>query len=282
MKNNTSNVAVAVLMACHNRREKTLKCIEKLLEANLKAGVRLSLFVCDDGSTDGTSRAVLEAFPSAEIIRADGSLFWNRAMRMSFSRAMLVGFDYYFWLNDDTYLFEDSLCSFLEAVRFSGEGKAIVVGAICDPDNGGITYGGLRRPSPRLRPFLSRLVEPSGVPQEVDVMNGNAVFIPAEAATLVGNLDYVFEHGMGDTDYSMRARSVGVRLLTTSKYVGSCSRNTQSGTHEDKSMGLRKRFEFIFSKKGLPLKTWLTMCVRHGGVLWPIHFIWGYTKLFFR
>lgn len=270
---------IAVLMACHNRRAKTVECLERLAISAKRSGADYQLFLFDDGSTDGTAEAVRSLEPDAVILHGDGSYFWNRSMHQAFEAAMRVGFPAYVWLNDDTMLQADAFMLLLSARNFAAPDDAIVVGAISDPEGVHTTYGGLRAVEPRFRPFLARLQEPSGHPQDVDVMNGNVVLIPDSIARKLGNLDPVFEHGMGDIDYSKRARKKGIRILLTGGYVGTCPRNPLRGTHRDKALPLLQRLQQIFSRKGLPWRSWLIMCWRHGGVLWPVHFIWGYTKV---
>lgn len=267
------------MMACHNRRAKTVECLERLAVTAKRAGVDYQLFLFDDGSTDGTSDAVRALEPDAVIMHGDGSYFWNRSMNRAFDAAMKAGFPAYVWLNDDTMLQLDAFSLMLAAHDFALPDEAIVVGAVSDPEGGHATYGGLRDASPYLRPFLAYLLEPSGRPQDVDVMNGNVVLIPDSVARKLGNLDPVFEHGMGDTDYSKRARKQGIRVVMTAAYVGACSRNPLRGTHRDKALPLLQRVRQVFSRKGLPWRSWLTMCWRHGGALWPVHFLWGYTKV---
>jgi GT2 family glycosyltransferase len=269
---------IAVLVSCHNRREKTLACLRCLASSAEHAAVRYRLYLFDDGSTDGTSDAVRAEEPDAVILTGDGSSFWNRSMNRAFESAMREGFSAYLWLNDDTMLELDAIQHIL-AAYYSAEEAVMVVGAVRDPDTGQGTYGGKRHANSRLRPFLATAVEPDGTPQDVDVVNGNVVLIPDAIARVVGNLDPVFEHAMGDTDYSMRARQLGLRILQTAVYVGTCSRNPASGTHKDVALDIRERVRQVFSRKGLPWRSWLTMCRRHGGMLWPVHFFWAYIKV---
>jgi GT2 family glycosyltransferase len=269
---------IAVLIACHNRRAKTLECLEHLAAAAENAEVQYRLYLFDDGSTDGTAVAVRAKEPDAVILTGDGSFFWNRSMNRIFEAAMQEGFAAYLWLNDDTMLEADAITQVLAAYH-SAEEEVMVVGAVCDPETGQRTYGGNRRVDPFLRPFLCTRVEPNGTPQDVDVVNGNVFFVPDAIARVLGNLDPIFEHAMGDTDYSMRARKREMRILQTAGYVGSCSRNAVRGSHKDSTLNMSSRLQEVFSRKGLPLRSWLTMCWRHGGALWPVHFIWAYAKV---
>lgn len=266
-------------MACYNRRAKTVECLEHLAITAKRAGVNYHLFLFDDCSNDGTAEAVGSLEPDAVIIHGDGNFFWNRSMNRAFDAALQVRFPAYLWLNDDTMLQPDAISLLLSALGSTAPDEAIVVGAISDPEGGYTTYGGLRDVEPRFRPFLAKLLDPIDRPQEVDVMNGNVVLIPDSVARKLGNLDPVFEHGMGDTDYSKRARKLGIRVLLTAGYAGACSRNPLKGTHRDMALPFLQRVRQIFSRKGLPWRSWLSMCWRHGGILWPVHFLWGYARV---
>ena len=275
---------LAVLMACHNRRTKTIECLSRFVECAKHSSINFSLYLFDDGSTDDTSDAVKAMLPSVNLLFGDGNQFWNRSMHAAFAMAISRGHLQYLWLNDDTMLDKDALNVIMNALRSQTDlfgSEPIVVGAICDPQSGALTYGGGRRPNPTLRPFFYQLLIPNGEPQEVDVMNGNVVLIPYCIAQELGNLDPVFEHGMGDTDYSLRARILGKRVVVTPVFVGTCSRNPSTGTFHDQSASLITRIRFALSRKGLPWRSWLAICYRHGRVLWPLHFIWGYLRIIF-
>lgn len=273
------SAALAVVMTCHNRRAKTLACLAALRDAALDARLAYALYLSDDGSTDGTAEAVCEQEPGATVLRGDGTMFWNRGMHAAFACAMQRGHHAYLWLNDDTLLERSALRTLLATLERTSGADAIVVGAVRDPASGRLSYGGSRRVAPRWRPFLARTVEPDGRPAEVDVINGNVVLIPHTVAAGFGNLDPRFEHAMGDTDYALRARRAGITILQTGSFVGDCSRNTTRGTLRDRTAPLRRRLADAVSRKGLPPRSWMTLCRRHGGPLWPLHFAWGYTKV---
>lgn len=276
---NAPRAPLAVLMACHNRRAKTEACLAALRVAANYAGVSYALYVFDDGSSDGTSEAVLVREPHARILHGDGSMFWNRSMHAVFAAAMQQGHSHYLWLNDDTTLTPAALTELFATGGRSAPKDIIVVGAVRDPANGRLSYGGSCRVSPRWRPFLSKNVEPTGEPAPVDVINGNVVLVPHAIAERLGNLDPVFEHAMGDTDYALRARRAGIDILQTGGFVGDCGRNATQGTLRDGAAPLHRRLSDAFSRKGLPLRSWWTLCRRHGGLLWPVVFAWAYVRV---
>lgn len=273
---------LATLITSHNRRDKTLGCLHALFGCKLPAGLQLSVILVDDCSDDGTEDAVRHQFPSVEIVRGTGQLYWNRGMHRAFARAMAAsGFEAFLWLNDDTVLFPDALSRLLQTLDLSVTGERcerIVVGTTKDPETGQPTYGGLKRAS-RWRPLHFSLVQPRADAVLCDTMNGNCVLISAAAARLLGNLDPIFAHAMGDIDYGLRAKKRGVRLLVAPGFIGHCSRNPTSGSFRDLSVPIHARLRLMRRPKGLPPKSWLTLTARHAGALWPVYFVWPYLRV---
>jgi GT2 family glycosyltransferase len=271
---------IAVLITCHNRREKTLACLEALFLSNLQVGMSVHVILVDDGSTDGTSEAVQSRFPGVEVILGNGSLFWNRGMHRAFSRAMAIGFDAYLWLNDDTVLFPDAialLSSTATDLRNQLQIPVMVVGSTQD-DTGNLTYGGSVAVN-RIRRFQYRKVWDAQIPVECEVINGNCVLILNEIVNVVGNIDFQFEHAMGDTDYALRVRAAGMHIFVAPGFVGKCEINPVADTFSDKNLNFLSRWRHMTSRKGLPLKSWYRFTRRHGGAFWFLYFIWPYIKI---
>lgn len=274
---------LSVLIASHNRREKTIKCLEALNANSAVPGVSVQVILVDDGSTDGTDVAVGTRFPEVEIIRGDGSLHWNRGMHLAFSRALQIGFDAYLWLNDDTILYPTTLDALLNAwhkTKRQTGADAIIVGSTQDPETAKLTYGGVVQQS-KLKRFRYALVEPSDQPVECHTMNGNCVLVPHSVAERIGNLEPRFAHAMGDTDYGLRARQAGLNLWVAPAYVGTCGRNSSNGTFSDRSLPLRQRWKKMMQPKGLPPASWRLFTRRHGGAFWPLYFVWPYLRVLF-
>src|SRR5450759_1309133 len=188
---------VSALLTCHNRREKTLACLESLRAAAIP-GLTVNVHLVDDASNDGTAEAVASAFPDVEISRGTGEWFWGGGMRLAFSRAVPGRPDYLLWLNDDVFLDPYSLKHLLAthaALCADRQPLSIVVGSTRDPETGATTYGGVRRTS-RLRRMAFARVAPTDTPRSCDTMNGNLVLIPRSVYSVVGNIDEKFTHRM--------------------------------------------------------------------------------------
>lgn len=271
---------LVVLMTSYNRKAKTVAALQALATNTGLDDVGLSVILVDDGSTDGTAEAVIQAFPWVHVVHGDGSLFWCRGMHRAFEVAMHIGYDYYLWLNDDTLLRSDAVSRMISCnadLRARTGKPVIVVGSTIDEHTGKLTYGGERCPNWWSRTTFVRVV-PTVDAQQCDSMNGNFVLIPAEVAQKVGNLDPAFEHAMGDTDYALRAGSLGIELWVTPGIFGTCGHNSITGTYLDASQPFSRRWKDFLSRKGLPWRSWMIFTRRHAGPFWPLFFAMPYAK----
>ena len=239
-------------MTCHNRREQSVSCLERLQSQTVQADIEV--FLVDDGSNDGTTDAIRRRFPSTHLLYGDGSLYWAGGMRMAMEAAIPGKFDFYLWLNDDTKLYPDAIARLLqthEALVSRGERPAIVVGSICDPESGDLTYGGSVRDS-RWQPLRFRHLPVPSEPTKCDVFNGNCVLLPLDVVERIGNLNPSMHHAAGDYEYGLRAANAGVGNWVAAGTFGECPRNPFNGTWRDPAVPLWNRYKMLFSVKGQP------------------------------
>lgn len=274
------NKNIAVLMTCHNRKEKTLNCLKHLYSCNIPEGYNFEVILVDDGSNDGTGDAISVNYPGVIIIKGNGNLYWNRGMHKAFDYAISKNYDYYIWLNDDTYLIKNALDITIDTykkIKNTIDTEVILVGSTRSSITKNRTYGAFNiSAGPLSKPSI---LIPTGSITECTLMNGNFVFIPHQVVNLVGNLDYSYEHGMGDFDYSRRAVKQGVKLFMLPCYIGICEGNSIKGTYLDKQLPRMTRWRKIKQPTGLPIKSWYTYTKRYSGLLWPINFAWPYIKV---
>lgn len=266
---------VAALLTSFNRCEQTVKALASLFGQSAE-GVHVQAYLVDAGSTDGTARAVAESFPSVRVIPVGPDVFWNAGMRRAFGAALADGgHTHFLLLNDDTQLDGGALGTLIATERdlVRGRGPCIVVGAVRDPDDGTLTYGGVERRS-RLRPLNFTLVQPQGAPRQVETMNANVVLVPAEVVGRIGILDEGFSHGMGDYDYGLRAGRAGIETWMAPGTVGVCARNPK----DSESRSFREELTRLRGVKGLPPREWFLFARRWGGPLWPLYAVSPYVR----
>ena len=275
---------IAVIITCHNRKEKTLRCLTDLFKAK-KAyrhnEVRLAVFLTDDGCTDGTAEAVDQIFDRHEIhiIKGDGSLYWAGGMRAAWREALKEKerWDYYLLVNDDTYAFDNLFTEMIEAHRYclrTYKRPGLYSGVTCaqgQPDV--ITYGGDREDR------LCRLhrVKPNGQPQLVDEANANLLIVPAIVVEEIGIFYEGYVHSNADYDYSRLARRNNIPVLITAHTCGECEYDHDSSKEEGKkvtrmSLSQRKAFfehplhsdkdYFTYVRRNMPMRLPITWTLR--------------------
>lgn len=284
-----SQVKIAVAMACHNRRAKTLKCLATLFEQSLDHGVKITVFLTDDGSSDDTGEAVRKFYPRVRLLKGDGSLFWNGAMYLALAQALEQNFNFHLWLNDDVSLSPRGLSRLLkthgEVLEKTGK-DAVIVGSFCDPVTGYRTYGGQRRAS-RWHPLRFEPVYPGKTWRPCHTFQGNGVLIPASAIHTIGIIDQRFSRfqGIGDTDYGLRATREGISIYTAPEFIGECELNLEGEVWNNTGFSLGRRWRLFKGPKGIQAKNYLIYAHRHSGpfwfFFWAVHMLKALPGLFF-
>jgi len=233
--------SVAVLITVYNRKDITVKCLQNLYGQNVPDDCALSIYLTDDGCTDGTPQLVSKLFPEVKILHGDGTLFWNRGMLMAWESAVNdFDYDFYLWLNDDTYLYPDSVSLLLSESRKFGD-RNIIVGSTCAIGNKNvITYGGWVK---------NKLITDLSDNRLCDTINGNIVLIPRYSYQLLGMNDYRIRH-CGDTDYGLRAKEKGLPCATAIGVLGECNRHDKPTVWKDPSKPFGERWKNFFSPLG--------------------------------
>ena len=291
---------IAVIITCHNRKEKTLHCLTNLFEAKKAYGhneVRLAVFLTDDGCTDGTAEAVDQIFDRHEIhiIKGDGSLYWAGGMRAAWREALKEKerWDYYLLVNDDTYAFDNLFTEMIEAHRYclrTFKRPGLYSGVTCAQGQPNvITYGGDRED------WLCRLhrMKPNGQPQLVDEANANLLLVPAMIVDEIGIFYEGYVHGSADYDYSRLARRNNIPVLITAHTCGECEYDHDSMRQEAKklfSMNLSERRRYLNSplhsdpeyllyiRRNMPLRLPITLLLRKTRLYFP-HIYYVFNKL---
>jgi GT2 family glycosyltransferase len=266
---------IAALITCHNRKANTMACLRRLFEQALPPETALDVYLVDDGSTDGTADDVRAAFPTVNIIPADGTLYWSDGMRLAWRQASKADPDAYFWLNDDTVLYSGALASLLAiAERFPAK-PCIAVGSCRDAAAGRHTYGGeivrTRHPAQTIP-----LVPDEAETKPCDTFNGNCVLVTRAAFRLLGPLRS-FKHAIADTDYGLRATRMGIPIQVAPGYLATCDRNPVEGSWRDRALPRRQRMRILLGRKGLPPGDWWRFLWAHAGLrallYWPAPYV---------
>lgn len=275
--------SIAICIAAFNRREKTLACLRSLQRAARPDGLEIAFYLLDDASDDGTAQAVHAQFPSVQIERGTGSLFWAGGMRVAYAAALRHRHAYYIWMNDDVVARPDALVRLVETERrlFAKQGRHhIVTGAMWDPALNEPSYGGYNLTS-RVNPGKIELVLPDDTaPKHVDLTNANMLLIPAAIADALGNIPAAYSHTLGDWDYGLQAKAAGFGTALAPGYAGDCAGNVawRRRWHAP-GMTLRQRYRAMLGPLALPFRSRAYFLLRHFPFTAPFFIFAPYLKL---
>lgn len=265
---------IAVLLTCHNRKEKTISCLNSLFKANLLLNYSLELYLVDDASIDGTRKAITNFFPNVTIIRGNGNLYWNQGMRLAWKTSVKKNIpDFFIWLNNDTNIDEDALLHLFQCYNeyiSINSTEVIVVGSCRNKiDDDKYSYG--------LRKNHVKII-PNGKIQNGNMLNGNLVLISKAVYTKLGMLSNCYTHAMGDYDYGLRALENGIELITTRKYIATCESNIGLPKWCDPSINFFNRWKALHTPLGLNIKEYKIFRKR----FWPKNYIMSILKVYLR
>lgn len=257
----TKKIHIATLLTCHNRREKTTRCLLSLQEAlasynnQYETKIAIEVFLTDDGCTDGTVEAAKKIFndeSTLHIIQGDGKQYWAGGMRMCWQEAQKKQkeWNYYLLLNDDVVLTNNVFSQLFSAEHYANDNfsnEGIISGITCDPNNmRQTTYGGSKWINKIL--FTHTLINPSGNPQPCDLANANILLVPVTIVEKIGIFHAGYQHGIADYDYSNTARKQGIPVILTANYCGLCEHDHNDYETEKRkvlSMSLKEREKYF-------------------------------------
>ena len=274
---------IAVLLTCHNRKNKTVACLKSLYRATIPSQYLIDIYLTDDGSSDNTSQTVSELFPEINLIKGDGQLFWAGGMRLAWKTAMeRKSYDAFLLLNDDVVLYPDFLLKLLEtdAYALANTGKkGIYTGATIDCSSNKVTYGGSWVKNYF---FVVRLkmLSPVKRPQKCHITNANILWVSKEVVKKIGIFDHHFTHGIADYDYSMQATRKNIPVLLAPGICGECDDDHGKNWRNSKN-SLKDRIVYLRSPKGLAYSEYLYYVGKHFPMFLPYSYVMLWLKTFF-
>ncbi len=277
MNHPSNNDKIAVLVSCHNRKHKTIAFLESFYRQQNQKFL-YSIFLCDDGSTDGTTKEVRALFPQVNIIQGDGGFWWTKSQNAAWRKAVESKHTAYLWFNDDAILYSDALQEMENAYEQTHK-QGIVVGSFQDPHSKKPTHLGRIVSTGISWRFLPK--EPTGQLERCDTFNGAAVLIPHIAYLKLGMLDETFKQRCSDFDYGLRAKKIGIPIYASRKYIGALAADSNKMNYHHSSLNLKTRIQKVLLPTGLPPKEWFVFCLRHGGILAVWRFLAPYIKILF-
>ena len=206
-------MSVFVIIPVHNRLEFTRDCLASLREQSFRD---FTIVVVDDGSTDGTSKALAEEFPAGRVLNGDGTLWWTGAMNVGVGWVMRRASDddAIVTLNNATLPPPEYLDRLLVA-QASQPGALVGSLLVSATDRRTIVDGGVRIHWPTAKYSSHHRAEPLPLRRgnhpdlyHVDVLSGCGTIIPVETFSIAGLYDErSLRHYGADYEFSRRAQA---------------------------------------------------------------------------
>lgn len=208
---------VHVIVPVFNRKEETRTCLLSILDQSV-AG-RMTVTVVDDGSTDGTEQMLETEFPSVEIIKGDGNLWWTGAVAKALDtlRSRFEPGDFFLLVNNDSILQPETVAILVrESVH---NGRCGVAPLALEHECGDpLTTGFALRQHHVLLDFerqYAAIIKPNTL-FEAESLYGRCSLFPVEVLDYVDNYDAeAFPQYYGDVDFCLRARKQAFRFFVT-------------------------------------------------------------------
>lgn len=246
---------IAIIIPVHNRKNITLRCLERLLNLRL-IGVTLQIVIIDDGSTDGTKIAIEEAFPNTIVLEGDGNLWWSGSVNMGILYALNNNYDYVLTLNDDID-FENNFLNVLIETSLAYPNS--IIGSIAIHANKSerriLGAGGLRKGF--LRKDFVRILKDSDydrarIPEiiHVDWISGYSVLLPVAIFRDIGIYDQIcFPQYFCDADITLRAKKAGYGVIVNTRSIVYVNENENYFENVLVNKSVRQIYTSCFSDK---------------------------------
>ena len=276
---------IAVLLTCHNRKEKTISCLKSFYSAIELSSyeTKFDIYLVDDGSIDGTSEEIIKSYPEVNLIKGSGYLYWAGGMRLAWKTALNKdqNYDYFLLLNDDIVLFRDAIKKILNhSFNFHVENSnyAVLIGSTKDIKTNSISYGG-RKLYSKYR-SKSYLIHSETEWVECDLGEANIMLIPKIIVQKIGIFSDKFVHGMADYDYTIRVKKEGFKVIIIPGIFGTCTFD-HGKSWLSANTKLAERIKYLYSPKGLSYKEYLYYIRKHFPLQLPDAFVKLWLKTLF-
>jgi GT2 family glycosyltransferase len=211
----TSTHAWYAVVLSWNGREDTLRCLDSLTRISRPD---LGIVCVDNGSSDGTQRAVSERFPRVMLIETGANLGYSGGNNLGLRHALDHGARWIMLVNNDATVAEDAVDGFERAARKHPR-AGILAGKVYFADRPRtIWFAGQR---------VSELLGYSGRPrgyarhdgprfsrtQPTGRAVGALMAISREAIEAVGMLDEDLFAYVEDVDWALRVREAGMEVV---------------------------------------------------------------------
>ncbi|UZT96662.1 glycosyltransferase family 2 protein [Chryseobacterium fluminis] len=101
---------IYIIIVTYNAMKWAEKCFTSLRQSS----VPVTAIVIDNGSADGTQKYIKTHFPEVDFIQSEENLGFGKANNIGIEKAYKEGADFFYLMNQDAWLYQDSMEKLLE------------------------------------------------------------------------------------------------------------------------------------------------------------------------
>jgi GT2 family glycosyltransferase len=211
-------IRIAIILPIHNRVVTTMHglhdlqiSLDKYYNLEVSPKCQYEIIVIDDGSSDGSTVKIKEAYPDIKILSGDGSLWWSGAINMGvkYAKSALAA-NYLLLWNDDIIPDLEYFCNLSDYI--AKENPQIIGSTIIDKQTG-VKWSGVKYFNTRSGKFMNIPTKQSS-PFVYKWLTGMGTLYSSNLIDVIGLWDEGrFPQYYGDADHSLRASKYGCDIL---------------------------------------------------------------------
>ena len=186
-----------------------MKWAEKCFSSLRKSSISVKTIVVDNGSTDGTQEYVKTNFPEVHFIQSPENLGFGKANNIGIEIAYKDGADFFYLMNQDAWIYEDSIQRLLEVYYQYPKKDEIGILSPMHLD------GSEKKLDLHFENYLGKYVKNNRLLSdlflhqqalwyEIDFINAAHWFLPKETVEKIGGFNPFYFHYGEDYDYVNR------------------------------------------------------------------------------
>jgi hypothetical protein len=263
---------VTIIILNWNGISDTLECLGSVTELEYP---ERQVIVVDNGSTDGSPSRIRERYPSVTLLQTGKNLGFTGGNNLGMRKALEMGTDYLWLLNNDTVLERDTLKNLVEVTRKSSEVWLASPTIFFHDAPEQVQFRGSYIDWKKKR--IVKLEDEESFPGHGENVSlwGTALLIKRTAVERVGYLNDKYFAYHEDEEYSMRVARAGYRAIVVPE-ARIFHKNSRSTGSNDAPMQvfLRSRNLFFLWNDHLKgkervshIRRYLAHIISHGGSL---------------
>ncbi len=195
---------IATIIITYNAMPWIEKCLKSIQNSSLSSHV----YIRDNGSTDGTQEYIQSHFTEVRFSQSVENLGFGKANNLEIESAYKEGAEYFFLLNQDTYLFPDTLEKLMKVAQNNPEfGIISPIHLAGDEKTLDFGFRNYIRRTTVANHYLSDIMVDANTTQELyqlDFINAAAWLLPKHTIEKVGGFNPLFFHYGEDREYMNR------------------------------------------------------------------------------